>query len=208
MKQVSVGPNKLFSRIPIDDVKCTNKLHSKPAWYIHGPTHAVIYSRPGPELVWWRGGDGGIGAVGLNISVLPSPAERNCVIMPDSFYDSNQGYCLWKRAAPHCAAEQPRHYTPAAENESTTVDWRCRLREQDSPSVHQPQGELEWRHFLQPWKHNSLSYQQFINCKHINKQVGLQRIGHIPVCCRNTDASVSWLHLCEPLQHSTNIWFE
>lgn len=39
-KQVSVRPNKLFSLTPIDDVMCTNELHSKPACYIHGPTHA------------------------------------------------------------------------------------------------------------------------------------------------------------------------
>lgn len=40
MKQVSVRPNKLFSLTPIDDVTRTNELHSKPACYIHGPTHA------------------------------------------------------------------------------------------------------------------------------------------------------------------------
>lgn len=40
IKQVSVGPNKFFSLTPIDDVTCANELHSKPASYIHGPTHA------------------------------------------------------------------------------------------------------------------------------------------------------------------------
>lgn len=40
MKQVSVGPNKFFSLTPIDDVTCANELRSKPACYIHGPTHA------------------------------------------------------------------------------------------------------------------------------------------------------------------------
>lgn len=39
IKQVSVRPNKLFSLSPIDEVMCTNELHSKPACYIHGPTH-------------------------------------------------------------------------------------------------------------------------------------------------------------------------
>lgn len=120
MKQVSFRPNKFFSPTSIGDVTCTNELHSKPACYIHLPT-SVIYSRLGPGTVWWRGGEGGVGPVCLNFSVLPSPAERNCVIMPDSFYDSNQGYCLCKRPTPHCAAEQPRHYTQAAENESTAI---------------------------------------------------------------------------------------
>lgn len=58
----------------------------------------------------------------LNFSVLPSPAERNCVIMLDSFYDSNQGYCLCKRLAPHCEAEQARHYSlENAEIESISI---------------------------------------------------------------------------------------
>ncbi len=100
----------------------TNFTPNQPATFMALPM-PVIYSRPGPGVVWWRGGDGGVGAVCLNISVLLSPAERNCVIMPDSLYDSNQGYCLCKRPAPLCAAEQPRHYTPAAENESTAIGW-------------------------------------------------------------------------------------
>lgn len=77
----------------------------------------VIYSSPVEA-----GGDSGVEPVFLNISEPPSPAERNCVIMPDLLYDSNQAHCLCKRAAPLCAAaEQPRPYTPAAENESTAT---------------------------------------------------------------------------------------
>ena len=113
MKQVSVRPNKLFSLTPIDDVTRTNELYSKPACYIHGPTHACNLFKARTRTSVMERGRHGAGPVCLNISVLPSPAERNCVIMPDSFYDSNQGHCLCKRPAPLCAAEQPRHYTPA-----------------------------------------------------------------------------------------------
>lgn len=55
----------------------------------------------------------GARAVCLNISALPTPAERNCVIMLDLFYDSNKGYCFCKRLALLGAAEQLRHYTLA-----------------------------------------------------------------------------------------------
>lgn len=140
----------------------TNFTPNQPATFMALPM-PVIYSRPGPGVVWWRGGDGGVGAVCLNISVLPSPAERNCVIMPDSFYDSNQGYCLCKQLAPLCAAEQLRHYTPAAENESTAIGWGgagLQLGSWATGII----GMLSAS--LLPCKHNSLTYLQFINCKH------------------------------------------
>lgn len=137
MKQVSVRPNKLFSLTPIDDVTSTNELHSKPACYIHGLTHACNLFKARTRNCGMERGETvvcvrrGVSVVCLNISVLPSPAERNCVIMPDSFYYSNQGYCLCKRPAPLCAAEQPRHYYTGCRK------WvqhhrlrRCRLKEQ------------------------------------------------------------------------------
>lgn len=161
----------------------TNFTPNQPATFMALPM-LVIYSRPGPGIVWWRGGDAGVGAVCLNISVLPSPAERNCVIMPDSFYDSNQGFCLCKRPAPLCAAEQPRHYT---ENESTAIGWGGAVWESRT-AVHGLWGWQECLNSLLPCKHNSLSYLQFINCKHANKQVSLHRIGHLPVCYHNIEA--------------------
>ena len=102
---------------PIDDVTSCNELHSKLACYIHSPSWAC-------NLFKARTRNRGE-TTSLNVSELPppppSPAERNCVIMPDSFYHSNRGHCLCKRLAPLCASEQPRHYIPAAENESTNI---------------------------------------------------------------------------------------
>lgn len=147
----------------------TNFTPNQPATFMAQPM-PVIYSRPGPGIVWWRGGDGGVGAVRLNISVLPSPAERNCVIMPDSFYDSNQGYCLCKRPAPLCAAEQPRHYTPAAENESTATG--CGGAGWESRTATQYTGHGDNRNACTLcYRVNTIHcYLQFINCKHANKQ--------------------------------------
>lgn len=84
----------------------------------------VIYSRPRPGTVGGGGGAGGE-PVFLNISEPPSPAERNCVIMPDFFYDSNQAHCLCKRAARLCSSRTTRGggvFTPPAENESTATE--------------------------------------------------------------------------------------
>lgn len=73
----------------------------------------------------WRGRGEGAEPVFLNISEPPPPpAERNCVIMPDFFYDSNQGHCLWERAARLCA-EQPG--SCAAQNESSAARQGCRV---------------------------------------------------------------------------------
>lgn len=84
-----------------------NEARSQPARYIHGPAHGcnLFQTR---NSAW----GGGVEPVFLNISEPPSPAGRNCVIMPDFFYDSNQGHCLCERAARLCAAaaaagEQP-----------------------------------------------------------------------------------------------------
>lgn len=52
----------------------------------------------------------------LNVSSLPplppsTPAERNCVIMQNSFSHSNRSHCLCKRPAPQRGWKQLRHYT-------------------------------------------------------------------------------------------------
>lgn len=143
----------------------TNFTPNQRATFMARPT-PVIYSRIGPGIVRWRGGDGSVGPRCLNISVLPSPAERNCVIMPDSFYDSNQGYCLCRRLALP-AAEQPRYYRPAAQNEPAAIgcdSW-------DGSSEHGPWGWQECLRSLLSRKHHSQPYLQFIDCKHTNKQV-------------------------------------
>lgn len=142
----------------------TNFTPNQPATFMALPM-PLIYSRPGPGTVWWRGGDGSVGAVCLNISVLPSPVERNCVIMPDSFYDSNQGYCLCKRPAPLCAAEQPRHYTPAAENESTATG--SGGAGQDSRSATQCMGHGDTRNACALCDHvNTIHCYLQVICKH------------------------------------------
>lgn len=125
MKQVSVRLNKVFWLTPYRlRHTAAHKFHSKPLCYTHGSTNSCNLfkirsrSRVMTRGRWW------CRAVCLNISVVPSPAERNCVIMLDCFYDSNQGYCLCKQPAPLCAKEQLRYYTLAAENECTAIDWR------------------------------------------------------------------------------------
>lgn len=193
MKQVPARPNKLFSLTPIDDVTRANEPHSKPACYIHGPAQAcnLFKARTRNSAMESKGGcDTGAGAVSLNISVLPSPAERNCVIMLACFYDSNQGYCLWKRPAPLCATEQPRYYTAAAENESAAIGWGA-AGWIEAPVQHTGRGGSrggDGDDYCLPlcYRVNTLSYLQFINCKHTNKQLSVHGIGCIPVCHHNT----------------------
>lgn len=99
-----------------------NEVRSEPAHYIHGPSHAgnLFQARTRNSALLRARGRRGLEPVFLNISEPPSPAERNCVIMLHSFYDSNQAHCLCKRAAPLCAvAEQPGSYS--AQNESTAA---------------------------------------------------------------------------------------
>lgn len=167
----------------------TNFTPNQPATFMALPM-PVIYSRPGPGVVWWRGGDGrGVGPVCLNISVLPSPAERNCVIMPDSFYDSNQGYCLCKRAAPLCAAEQPRHYTPpAAENESTAIGWGG--AGWDGRTAAQCMGRGDNKECLHSLcYHVNTIHSLICNSSTVNTQTNKYRTGHILVDCHNTEAT-------------------
>lgn len=170
MKQVSARPNKLFS---MTSHALTNFTPNQPATFMALPM-PVIYSRQGPKTVWWKGGDGGVWAVFLNISVLPSPAERNCVIMPDSFYDSNQGYCLCKRPAPLCAAEQPRHYTPAAENESIAMGWGG--AGWDSRAEMQSMGRGDNRNVCTLYNHINTIHSLICNSPTVNKKVSLHKI--------------------------------
>lgn len=78
---MSVRPNKFFSPTSIDDVTCTNELHSKPAIYIHLPVSFNLFKARSRNSVMERSG-----GVYLNFSAALPCRAKLC---------HNAGLLLW-----------------------------------------------------------------------------------------------------------------